>query len=143
MRTRQKKIVNCWQANIGVELNGTITVAEKDEYDKKIRSGEFDTAIYSLTVDSAVSTDFLSLFLSENDGNICSFASEEFDRLLSELRINPTKEKTAYCESYLLKNAVILPLYYDSTVVATAKDSSGVYFAGDSSGIFFYKGQKV
>ncbi len=138
-----KAIVNCWQANIGVELNGKITVAESEkDFNKKIASGEFDTAIYSLTVDSNRSVDFLTIFTTDNQNNAIGYSSKEYDRNVESLRNNPTKSNATYCESYLLKNAVVLPIQYENTVFAVAKGSSGVYFAGNSSNIYFYKGQK-
>ncbi len=137
-----KAIVNCWQANIGVELNGTITVAEKDEYYSKIRSGEYSIVIYDLTVDSNKSADFLSIFKSDNENNVFGYSSGEYDRMVADLEKNSTKEKVVACESHLLKNAVALPVNYKGTVFATAKDVSGIYCAGDSSNIYFYKGQK-
>ncbi len=138
-----KAIVNCWQANIGVELNGTITVAEsEDDFNKKIAAGEFTTAIYKLTVDSNRAVDFLSIFTTDNQNNTLRYSSNEYNRNVENLRNNPTKANAAYCESYLLKNAVLLPLQYESTIFAVAKGTSGVYFAGNSSNIYFYKGQK-
>ncbi len=137
-----KAIVSNWQTNIGVELNGTITVVNDDEFNKKIKTGDFDLAIYNLTVDSNKSMSFLSQFRTGNEKNVSSYSSEEFDRALDDLSMNSTKEKAIYCESYLLKNAVIMPIEYENTVFAVAKGTSGVYFAGDSSNIYFYKGQK-
>ncbi len=138
-----KSIVNCWQANIGVELVGKITVAESEtDFNTKIAKGEFDTAICRLTVDSNRSVEFLSIFTSENSSNYFAYSSEEYDRLVTELRNNPEKSNAAYCESYLLKNGIVLPIQYENTVFAVAKGSSGVYFAGDSSNIYFYKGKK-
>ena len=137
-----KAIVSCWQTNIGVELNGTITVAEEKDFDSKIASGEFDTAIYNITVDSDRSVNFLSVFTTDNEKNVMGYSSDEYNRIVADLRNNPTKAKASYCESYLLKNAVLLPVQFEATVFAVAKGSSGVYFAGDSSNIYFYKGQK-
>ena len=137
-----KSIVSNWQTNIGVELNGTITVADEDDYNSKIRNGEFDIAIYNLTVDSDKSVNFLSMFRTGNENNVSGYSSEEYDRIVDDLSMTSTKEKAAYCESYLLKNAVVLPLTYESTVLAVAKGTTGVYSAGDSSNIYFYKGQK-
>ncbi|MBQ4573519.1 MAG: peptide ABC transporter substrate-binding protein [Clostridia bacterium] len=137
-----KSIVSNWQANIGVELNGTITVADEDEYMSKIRNGEFDMAIYNLTVDSDKSVDFLSMFKTGNENNASGYSSEEYDRIVDDLSMTSTKEKALYCESYLLKNAVVLPLTYENTIFAVAKGTTGVYSAGDSSNIYFYKGQK-
>lgn len=133
-----KAIVNCWQSNIGVELNGTITVAENEEYSAKIKSGKYSIVIYDLTVDSDKSADFLSVFMTGN--NSFGYSSEEYDRMISDLKKNSTKEKVISCESHLLKNAVATPVKYKNTVVAVAKNVSGVYSAGDRANIYFYKG---
>lgn len=137
-----KTIVNSWQSNIGVELNGTVTVAEEQDFYSKVNSGDFDTVIYDLTVDSNKSADFLSVFKADNEKNIFGYSSEEYNRIVTDLNKNSTKEKAVNCESYLLKNAVVLPIKYENTVFATVKDTSGIYSAGDSSNIYFYKGQK-
>lgn len=137
-----KAIVSNWQENIGVELNGTITVADEEEYASKIRKGDFDIAIYKLTVDSDKSVNFLSMFRTGNENNASTYSSEEYDRIIDDLSMTSTREKAAYCESYLLKNAVVLPLTYETTVFAAARGTTGVYSAGDSSNIYFYKGQK-
>jgi oligopeptide transport system substrate-binding protein len=137
-----KNIVSNWQANIGVELNGTITVVDDKEYQSKIRNGDFDMAIHNLVVDSDKAMTFLSMFRTDNENNIMAYSSEEYDRIVDDLNMNSTKQKATHCESYLLKNAVVLPLCYENTIFAVAKDTSGVYSAGDSSNIYFYKGQK-
>lgn len=137
-----KAVVNCWQTNIGVELNGTITVAENDEYYQKINSGEYSIVICDLTVDSDKSVDFLSIFSSDNQDNMFGYASEEYDRMIAVLRKNSTKEKVASCESHLLKNAVVVPVNYKNTIFAVAKNTSGVYSTGNSANIYFCKGQK-
>lgn len=133
-----KAVVNCWQANIGVELNGKIIVADGEEYEAKIKSGEYSLVICDLTVDSNKSADFLSIFTTGN--NFFGYSSEEYDRMISDLKKNATQEKVISCESYLLKNAVIMPVKYKNTVVATAKDTNGIYSAGDRANIYFYKG---
>lgn len=137
-----KAVVSCWQKNIGVELNGTVTVVEEAEFTKKLNSGEFDTAICSLTLDSDNAAEYLSMFTSESDYNVLNYSSDEYDRIVSELKVNPTAENTVYAQSYLLKNAVVLPITTENSVFAVAKDVSGVFFVGDSSNIYFYKGQK-
>lgn len=137
-----KSIISNWQSNIGVELNGTITVVENDEFESKIKKGEFDIAIYNLSVDSNKSVNFLSMFKTGNDKNVFGYSSEEYDRIVDDLSMTSSKDKAIYCESYLLKNAVVLPLSYENTIFAVAKGTTGVYSAGDSSNIYFYKGQK-
>ena len=137
-----KNIVNSWQSSIGVELNGTVTVVDDKEFQKKINSGEFELAIYPVTVDSNNAVDFLAAFTSDNSNNITGFASDEYNRLWADLKNKPTNEKALLCESYLLKNAIVLPLSVENTVFAMAKKTSGIYFCGDTANVYFYKGQR-
>lgn len=135
-------VVNSWQTSIGVELNGTVTVVTADEFRMKIKSGDFDTAIYPLVVDSNQTKDFLKMFYTEDSENVFGYSSEEYDRQLVDLISGETNVKALACESYLLKNAVALPLQHEDTVIAVAKGVSGIYFAGNNANVYFYKGQK-
>ena len=137
-----KTLVNSWQKNIGVELNGIVTVLEENDFANLIATDDFDIAICSLTVDSNNPSEFLSMFTTDNDLNISNYKSDEFDRLVNDLKVTPTNDKAVYCQSYLLKNAVVLPLYTETTTYAVHKDTSGIYFSGDSENLYFYKGQK-
>lgn len=137
-----KSIVNGWQKNIGVELNGTVTAVSQEEFNKKARAGEYDIILAPLFTDSEKAADFLSIFTTDSEYNFFGYSSEEYDRLVSELRLSPDSQKLSYCQSYLLKNGVVLPLRYESTVFALAKGVTGVYFSGDSANIYFYKGMK-
>ena len=137
-----KALVNNWQKNIGVELNGIVTVLEEADFNKRIANDDFDMAICSLTVDSNNPSEFLSMFTTDNDMNISNYDSDEFNRLANDLKASPTNEKTVYCQSYLLKNAVVLPLFEETTTYAVHKDASGIYFSGDSNNLYFYKAQK-
>lgn len=135
-----KDIVNSWQSSIGVELNGTVTVVEEKEFNKKINSGEFELAIYPITVDSDKASDFLKVFTTGE--NVFSYSSDEYNRIWNDLNNNPTNDKINYAQSYLLKNAVVLPLASEDTVFAIAKGTSGIYFCGNRANVYFYKGQK-
>ncbi len=137
-----KSIVSCWQKNIGVELNGTITVCEEADFNKKLASGEFDTAIYRMSLDSDSATEYLSMFTTDNNYNVLNYNSDEYDRIVEDLKANPTVENTVYAQSYLLKNAVLLPICTENSVFAMADDVSGIFFVGDRANIYFYKGQK-
>ncbi len=136
-----KSIISCWQQNIGVEVNGTVTVAEQNEFISKIKNGSYTAAIYPLTTESNRSIDFLAMFKSDRNTNISRYTSEEYDRIYNNFKLSPSNENATYCQTYLLKNAVVMPISSESTTFVVAKDVSGVYFAVDSSNIYFYKGQ--
>lgn len=137
-----KALVNNWQTNIGVELNGIVTVLEEADFNKRITNDDFTLAICSLSVDSNNPSEFLSIFTTDNEMNVSNYNSDEFNRLVRDLQNSPSNEKTVYCQSYLLKNAVVLPLFEETTTYAVHKDTSGIYFSGDSSNMYFYKAQK-
>ena len=137
-----KDLVSNWQKNIGVELNGVVTVLEVNEFSKRIATDDFDMAICKMTVDSSNPADYLSIFTTDNEKNVMNYSSAEFDRLVKDLKVSPTNDKAVYCQSYLLKNAVILPLFEETTIYATHKNISGIYFSGDSENLYFHKGQK-
>ena len=137
-----KALVNNWQKNIGVELNGIVTVLDEKDFAKRIITDDFDMAIYSFSVNSSNPTSFLSIFTTDNESNIINYSSNEFDRLVNDLKISPSNEKIVYCQSYLLKNAIVLPLYEETTTYAVHKDVTGIYFSGSSSNLYFYKAQK-
>ncbi len=137
-----KAVVGCWQKNIGVELNGTVKVVDDATFRSLIKNGEFDTAIYPLTRDDENAVSFISMFSSASEFNIFRYSSEQFDELAKTLEKTPDMKTISLCQSHLLKNAVILPLYTETTVFAVAKDTEGVYFSTDTTNVYFYKGLK-
>lgn len=137
-----KAVVGCWQKNIGVELNGTVKVVDDAKFRKLIKNGEFDTAIYPLTRDAESAVSFISMFSSMSEFNAFGYSSEQFDELAKALEKNPDLKTISLCQSHLLKNSVILPLYTETTVFAVAKDTEGVYFCVDTANVYFYKGLK-
>ena len=137
-----KNIVNSWQNCIGVELNGTVTVVDEKDFSKKINSGEYELAIYPIVVDSDKASDFLAVFSSDNPANVFLYSSGEYNRIWSDVKNNSTNDKINYAQSYLLKNAVVLPLVSEDTVFAISKGTSGVYFCGNRANVYFYKGQR-
>lgn len=134
-----KKVVSSWQKNIGVELNGIVSAVPEDEFIKRVKEGKYDAVITPVSVDSDNAVDFLSVFAEES---FAGYSSDEYKRLVSELKASPDSRKAVYCQSYLLKNAVLLPLAYENSSFAVAKDVGGIYFYGDSANVYFYKGQK-
>ena len=95
-----------------------------------------------MSLDSDSMTEYLSTFTTDNSYNVLNYSSAEYDRIVKDLKANPTVEKAVYAQSYLLKNAVVLPICTENSVFATADDVSGIFFVGDRANIYFYKGQK-
>lgn len=137
-----KEIINSWQKNIGVELNGTVSSAEQKDFDSAVAKKEFDIAIYPLASASSDAKSLLSVFTSGNKDNFISYSSEEYDRIIADLTENPTNEGLVYAQSFLIENAVVIPVHFDSQYFICAEGVSGIYFVYDTSNIYFCQGRK-
>ena len=137
-----KSIVNSWQKNIGVELNGTVSALEQKDFDSAIRGKDFDIALYPLTSSSSDAKSVLAVFTSGSNLNFAGYKSEEYDRIFADLTENPTQENLTYAQSFLIENAIVTPIQFDSKYFVCAENVSGIYFVYDASNIYFGKGRK-
>lgn len=137
-----KGIVNSWQKNIGVELNGTVSALEQKDFESAIRGKDFDLVIYPLSSSSSDAKSVLSVFKSGNNMNFSGYKSEEYDRIFNDLTENPTSEKLSYAQSFLIENAIVTPLQFSSKYFVCAENVNGIYFVYDASNIYFGKGRK-
>lgn len=137
-----KSIVNSWQKNIGVELNGTVSVMEQKDFDSAIAKKDFDIALYPLTSSSSDAKSVLSVFTSGSNMNFTGYKSEEYDRIFADLTENPTQENLTYVQSFLIENAIVTPLQFESKYFVCGETVSGIYFVYDTSNIYFGKGRK-
>lgn len=137
-----KSIVNSWQKNIGVELNGTVSVMEQKDFDSAIAKKDFDIALYPLTSSSSDAKSLLSVFTSGSNMNFTGYKSEEYDRIFADLTENPTQENLTYVQSFLIENAIVTPLQFESKYFVCGETVSGIYFVYDTSNIYFGKGRK-
>ena len=135
-----KSIVSNWQKNIGVELNGTVTVS--DDFENAVMSGEYDIVIYPVSVDSDRAEDFLSVFVTDSEYNCFGFKSEDYDKAFAAMKKKTNMNTVSKVQNYLTGKAVVIPLYYDSTCFVLAKDVEGIYFAGNRSNVYFAEGMK-
>lgn len=137
-----KSIVNSWQKNIGVELNGTVSVMEQNDFDSAIAKKDFDIALYPLTSSSSDAKSVLSVFTSGSNMNFTGYKSEEYDRIFNDLAESPTADRLAYAQSFLIENAIVIPIQFDSRYFVCGEDVSGIYFVYDTSNIYFSEGRK-
>lgn len=137
-----KNIINSWQKHVGVELNGNVSVLEKNDFDKALGKKEFDIAIYPVSVSSSDAKALMSVFASDSKDNFIGYSSEEYDRILADLTASPTQENLSYAQSFLIENAIVTPLYFDSRYFVCAEGVSGIYFVQDTSNVYFRNGRK-
>lgn len=137
-----KGIVNSWQKNVGVELNGTVSALEQKDFDSAIAKKEFDIAIFPLSSASSDAKSLLSVFTSGSKDNFIGYTSEEYDRIFADLTESPTQKNLSYAQSFLIENSIVTPLYFESRYFVCAEGVSGIYFVYDTSNIYFCKGRK-
>lgn len=137
-----KKIVNSWQKNVGVELNGTVSVLEQKDFNAAIAKKEFDIALYPVSSASSDVKSLMEIFKSDSRDNFLSYSSEEYDRIFAELSETPTQQNLAYAQSFLIENAVVTPLQFESHYFVCAQGVSGIYFVYDAANIYFCGGRK-
>lgn len=142
MEKAAKEIINSWQKNVGVELNGTVSVLEQKDFNSAIAKKEFDIAVYPVSSASSDAKSLLELLRSGSRDNFLGYSSEEYDRIFAELNENPTQQNFAYAQSFLIENAVVTPLQFESRFFVSAKETGGIYFVYDAANIYFCEGQK-
>ena len=74
--------------------------------------------------------------------NFTGYKSEEYDRIFNDLAESPTADRLAYAQSFLIENAIVIPIQFDSRYFVCGEDVSGIYFVYDTSNIYFSEGRK-
>ena len=115
---------------------------EQKDFDSAIAKKDFDIALYPLTSSSSDAKSVLSVFTSGSNMNFTGYKSEEYDRIFADLTENPTQENLTYVQSFLIENAIVIPIQFDSRYFVCGDDVSGIYFVYDTSNIYFGKGRK-
>lgn len=137
-----KSIVSEWQKNVGVELNGTVSALEQNDFNSAVAKGNFQIAIYPVSSSSADAVSLLSVFTSGNSSNAFNYSSEEYDRIWAELNEFKSTDKFIYTQNFLIENTVAVPLCGGSEYFVLGDEVTGIYYFHDTSNIYFYQGRK-
>lgn len=123
-----RKVLQDWQQIFGITLTAGVEVVEPDELERRVRAGNYQCALSSITTQAQTAVEFLSSF--RGGSNACRFSSQNFDKLLNQLAAagspQSVVEGCTAAQTYLVKNAVIIPLGYTSRYIATNEKMTGV-----------------
>lgn len=139
-----KQIVQGLQKTLGVKYIASVKAMTDGELEAAVTDGSYDIAFYPFKSDTAFADEFLGNF-SEN--NVLGFSSHDFSRLVDEIH-NSTgsyQSKRSACrraENYLIKNAVILPVFYENSYFVTSEKTSGIYFYTSADNVCFINARK-
>jgi len=123
-----RKVIQDWQQIFGLTLTAGVDVVEADELERRVKTGDYQCALSKITTDAQTAVEFLQSF--RGGANVCRFSSQNFDKLLNQLSLagspQSVVEGCSAAQSYLVQNAVILPLFYTSRYIASGEKMTGV-----------------
>ena len=133
--TAIRRVIQSWQQLFGINLSARVEVVEKAELERRISAGNYQCALAPVSTNAQTAVEFLYSF--RNGANVCRYSSENFNTLLSQLLTAGSSQSVVSgciaAQEYLLQNAVIYPLFYQSRYIATNPNitSINILHSGD------------
>ncbi|TCL42601.1 ABC-type oligopeptide transport system substrate-binding subunit [Harryflintia acetispora] len=117
-----------------------------DELSALVQDGQYQIAILPMRPASSRPEEMLADFRSSSGRNLAGYQSKTYDALLERAEKARGKEELlAACkeaEELLYQDAVLVPLYYQTSYYVTPKKVSGIYFSPFAGEISFQKAVK-
>lgn len=136
-----KKQLQSWQKIFGTTFNINVVTLSPDELRRDVENGDYDIAFCAVGTPSASAADFLSRFTSVSAENVFGTEDEALDLAVKALGSASETNAPAALEkacSAVYDNAVMLPVWSESTRFVCTKDVSGVILLPGSNSIYFY-----
>lgn len=136
-----RRLLQEWQRIFGIHVNVGIETVSSDELVSRVKSGNYDMALYPIMSEYFSPFTYFSQFSAADANSICFIENEEFDEAVCELRLstgslNSSRLKKA--ETLLFDSAAVLPLWQESSCLVCVSGVSGVHYLGGDSRIYFY-----
>mgnify|MGYP000947700203 CR=1 FL=1 len=120
-------ITQGWQQHLNLSIYPE--PASLSSLTQRLESGEFQLMLYPFTLDTGPDS-LLDRFSSASRVNFSGYHSPRFDEALKAARTqaNPSKAWDAYAaaEEILLRDVVVIPLFWETTAYLTAPKISGI-----------------
>ena len=137
-------IQQMWQRNLSLYVN--IQQLPEQELNSRVAAGNYDIAILPFTSSRPDPSGLLSQFMTDASDNVTGFADEEYDRILKQAVEAATVDEMVRlflkAEDLLLSEAVVVPLYFETTYFAMAKGVLGVEYSPYSGKLLFQNAEK-
>jgi len=119
--TAIRKIIQSWQQLFGIKLSAKVEVTDTVDLIARVNKGDYQCAVAPISTNAETAVEFLYSF--RDPKNICRYTSENFNILLSQLLTASSAKSVAEgctaAQNYLIQNAVIVPLFFQSRYIAT------------------------
>ncbi len=122
-------IIECWNSFTGAYFNKK--PLPEDELQSRIKNGSYQIAIVPLKINSTSPLGTLECFTSYAGNNPCSYSSDEYDNMISEIKKNLTTastEKIHDAEKMIMEESMFYPLYTRNRYYASAENVTDVIF---------------
>lgn len=128
-----RSLMQSWQSTLGIAFGVFVEAVDEYELKARVESGEYQIALCDTVYEGNTAFSAVHRFTSYHKDNIANYASEKYDELVSDIKlasgIDNTESATRKAEQYLIKSAVIVPLYDNQIYYGLDKGVSGVIFS--------------
>lgn len=136
-----RKLIQNWQATLGVIFNVSVETTDEYTLHKRIKSGEYQLALGEINYSGNSVQDAALRFTSENRNNIFFYSSKGYDdavKAIAQSDGGAAKAKAIEkAESYLSGAAVVLPIYEVKSYIAYDKGVSGIIYNRTGDVLYF------
>lgn len=133
-----------WQAGLNFYCN--IKRLSAAEYEKVLKSGEFDFIVADISGSFNSPYAYLSSFLSTGSGNYSGYRNSSFDVLMTRAESAATAEESAelyfQAEETVINGAVFIPLLGQSEYAFFGEDCEGIVYNPFSKTVVFREAKK-
>jgi oligopeptide transport system substrate-binding protein len=134
-----------WQKYLSAYLN--FSVESPAQIETSFRTGEYQMLIMPFTPASDDVASLLAAFTSDSRQNYFGYQNVLYDNLLASAGIQPTAqlatEKYAQAESLILSDAVVIPLFFETSYLALGHDATDLVYSPLGDMIYFKYGRRV
>ena len=121
-----------WQSTFGVHFSANVEVLDDSTLSQRLQSGDYQMAFATLSFEQSTAQQALERFRSGNGGNVVNLSSKRYDALLDLVaRAKKQNDKLLTiraAETYLVEQAVVIPISEASKEIGLGKGVSGVSF---------------
>jgi oligopeptide transport system substrate-binding protein len=132
------EMIIAWNSQFNHYFN--MQAMDESTLQSRVKSGNYQMALFPITPDSDGPLPVLSLFRSDANGNFTGYSNAQYDSLLDKAENTGGTEAASHyaaAENYLSQQAVFYPLYYSKRYYAMAKGVSGIVFHPYQGGVDF------
>ena len=121
-----------WQSTFGVHFSANVEVLDDSTLSQRLQSGDYQMAFATLSFEQSTAQQALERFRAGNGGNVVNLSSKRYDALLDLVaRAKKQSDKLLTiraAETYLVEQAVVIPISEASKEIGLGKGVSGVSF---------------